>query len=265
MKKLWVFGTSHSAGACNGEYIKNCYSKLIHDKTEYTVKNLSKSGISFESQIKYIYYFLEYLQEKPDSILIELRGLPSKSLGYMPNRVLNSVYSYLKMIIKRFEDDINNNEYANIQPLFGVMKTREESFFKGIEIGDKRTEEWPATFANNEEMETYLNVYDRVIRLNYMFIEQRLLSLYGLLQTIKNLNITPYWFFIDPSCTFGELGISSFIKEPLNSMYVGYFKNNEWLSFLDHIKLDDNLLCECWHPNEKAHEIIANDLIPRLC
>jgi hypothetical protein len=24
-------------------------------------------------------------------------------------------------------------------------------------------------------------------------------------------------------------------------------------------------LCECSHPNEKAHEMIANDLIPQLC
>ena len=48
-------------------------------------------------------------------------------------------------------------------------------------------------------------------------------------------------------------------------MYVGYFKNNDWLSFLDKIKLDEELLCEDWHPNEQGHEMIANDLISQLC
>jgi hypothetical protein len=274
MKKLWVFGTSNTAGSCDHEYMENCYTKIIHDNTNYIVKNLAKGGISFESQIRYIYYFLEQLQEKPDSILIEFRGLgfSSSPLGYMPNNVLSDMYSYLKIIIRRFEDNINNNEYANIQPLYGNTKTREEVFFNGISTRNsyRFKEEWyqnlelPKHFVVSEEIETYLKVNNNLIRTNYMFIEQRILSIYGLLLTIKNLGITPYWFFIDPFTE--EKNITTpLVRDQLDSMYVGYFKNNEWLSFLTHIKLQDELLCECSHPNEKAHEMIANDLIPQLC
>jgi len=270
MKKLWVFGTSHTAGSCDNKYFQNCYTKIIHDKTDYIVKNLAKPGISFESQIRYIYYFLEHLKEKPDSILIEVRVFSSVALGYMPNDVLSGMYSYLKMIIRRFEDNINNNEYANIQPLYGNERTREEVFFNGLTIrnSDKHKNEW---YKHLHNIDKYIECHDKIIRLNYMFIEQRILSLYGLLLTIKNLNITPYWFFIDPlSYPWQEkevlLGSSpNLIKDQLDSMYVGYSKNNKWLSFLDKIKLDDGLLCKDWHPNEKAHKIIANDLISQLC
>lgn len=266
MKKLWVFGTSHTAGSCDNKYFQNCYTKIIHDKTDYIVKNLAKPAISFESQIRYIYYFLEHLKEKPDSILIEVREFSSFALGYMPNNVLNDMYSYLKIIIRRFEDNINNNEYANIQPLYGNIRTREEVFFNGLTIKNSHIhrEEWYKNF-KQQDMEAYLKIHDKIIRPNYMFMEQRILSLYGLLLTIKNLNITPYWFFIDSPNNTLRNEISTLIKDPLDSMYVGYFKNNDWLSFLDKIKLDEELLCECLHPNEKAHEIIANDLISQLC
>jgi len=274
MKKLWVFGTSHTAGSCDNKYFENCYTKIIHDKTDYIVKNLAKPGISFESQIRYIYYFLEHLQEKPDSILIEIRGLSTFALGYMPNNILNDMYSYLNIIIRRFEDDINNNEYANIQPLYGNIRTREEVFFNGLTIKNSHIhrEEWyqsslkDSPEISQQAIETHLNVHDKLIGKNYMFIEQRLLSFYSVLLTIKNLGITPYWFFIDLSrVEYHKFSISTLIKNQLDSMYVGYFKNNNWLSFLDHIKLQDDLLCKCMHPNEKAHKIIANDLIPQLC
>ena len=172
MKKLWVFGTSHTAGSCDNKYIENCYTKIIHDKTDYIVKNLAKPGISFESQIRYIYYFLELLQEKPDSILIEVREFSSFALGYMPNNVLNDMYSYLKIIIRRFEDDINNNEYANIQPLYGNIRTREEVFFNGLTIKNSHIhrEEWYQTF-KEQDMETYLKIHDNIIRPNYMFMD----------------------------------------------------------------------------------------------
>ena len=272
MKKLWVFGTSHTAGGCDDGYIKNCYTKIIHDNTNYIVKNLAKTGISFETQIRYIYYFLEHLQEKPDSILIEVRAFSAVALGYMPNDVLHGMYSYLKMIINRFEDNINNNEYANIQPLFSDTPTRENVFFSGLTTrnNDKHKDEWYKNF-KQDNMEVYIEVHDEMVRLNYMFMEQRILSLYGLLLTIKNLNITPYWFIIDSlSYPWQEkevlLGSSpNLIKDQLGSMYVGYSKNNKWLSFLDKIKLDDGLLCADCHPNEQGHEMIANDLISQLC
>ena len=111
MKKLWVFGTSHSAGQCelkdesisrydkpfiDGcenrlQFLVNPYPKLIHNETEYSVKNFAIPGINHDMQLFFITSLVNLVEELPDVIIIEHRSFFEKTFQAFFDSTFNTI------------------------------------------------------------------------------------------------------------------------------------------------------------------------------
>ena len=106
MKKLWVFGTSHSAGQCKlkdesiskydnkfgpDQFLVNPFPKLIHNETEYSVKNFSIPGINHDMQLFFIVTLVGLVKELPDVIIIEHRSVFEKTWPTFFDSIFNSI------------------------------------------------------------------------------------------------------------------------------------------------------------------------------
>jgi len=104
MKKLWVFGTSHSTGQCKlkedinifkipggDQFLVNSFPKLIHDETEYSVKNFSIPGIDHDMQLFFMVTLVGLVKELPDVIIIEYRNVFEKTWPTFFDSIFNSI------------------------------------------------------------------------------------------------------------------------------------------------------------------------------
>ena len=330
MKKLWVFGTSHSAGQCQlkdesiskydtraEQFLVNPYSKLIHNETEYSVKNFAIPGIDYDMQLFFIATLVGAVKELPDVIIIEHRNVFEKTWPTFFDSTFNTIshdpttfYSsegfgtiarYFSTLCEKvaIRSDVKNDVYFWFQSVYEAKMPElkqlinlNSSFFlsgKGVKgglkdvsgknsinyrealkilntLGIKYDKEW----LTQEQWLEFVRFYSMNIHCNSIDAFKRIMDFIGTINFLKNLGIKVKWLSLDPiqatRCYLRNLQnklvedalledcIYPYSKHPDNQDEK-YFEYNEKLVL--HLA-DKSFLCDCGHPNDKAHRIFAD-------
>ena len=334
MKKLWIFGTSHSAGQCKlkdesiskyhvparlvdasdyDQFLVNPYSKLIHDETEYSVKNFAIPGINHDMQLFFITSLVNVVEELPDVIIIEHRSFFEKAWTGFFDSIFNTISdrdpdkwtamenigtiaSHLHTLCEKVAtySNVGSDEYFwfrsmyETEPMSGLKKLIDlnSSFFlgdywksglkdtsaknavnyhKGIEILDTLGIGYEKEWLTLDQWLEFVRFYSMNIHCTSVDVFKKIMDFIGTINFLKNLGIKVKWLQIDgihpTRCYFrnlqNELVEDALFKDCIHpySRDDGYNEYNEERVMLFR---NTDFICECGHPNHKAHRIFAD-------
>ena len=331
MKKLWVFGTSHSAGSCQikdesisrffgppskkHQFLVNPYPKLIHNETEYSVKNFAIPGIDHDMQLFFIATLVGLVKERPDVIIIEHRSLFEKTWPAFFDSIFNTISRdpttpdgpegfgiiarYFSTLCEHvaIRSDVKNDIYFWFYSIYNTLSELQQlinsnsslflsdKMYLGLKdisaknsinyreatkllntLGINYEKKW----LTHEQWIEFVRFYSMNIHCNSIDAFKKIMDFIGIINFLKNLGIKVKWLTIDPMqstrCYLRNLQnklvedavledcIYPYSKHPDNQDEK-YFEYNEKL--VNQLE-DKSFLCDCGHPNDKAHRIFAN-------
>ena len=287
MKKLWVFGTSHSAGQCKlkdesisrydekkpsraEQFLVNPFSKLIHNETEYSVKNFAIPGINHDMQLFFITTLVNVVEELPDVIIIEHRSFFEKSWIAVFDSIFNTIsHDPLGTIARHFRtlcekvaihSDVNDDGYfffrsiyetkmmAELQQLIGLNSSfflndnynkgikdvsgrNSINYRKGIKILNTLDIGYEKEWLTHDQWLEFVRFYSMNIHCNSIDVFKKIMDFIGTISFLKKLGIKVKWLQVD------SIGPTR-----------AYFRN------LQNKLVEDALLEDCIYPYNKQDE-----------
>ena len=331
MKKLWVFGTSHSAGQCelkdesiskydkpfiDGcenrlQFLVNPYSKLIHNETEYSVKNFAIPGIDHDMQLFFITSLVNLVEELPDVIIIEHRSFFEKTFAAFFDSTFNTIshdptilYSsqdfgtiarHFSTVCKHvaIRSDVKNDVYFWFQSVYeakmpelkqlinlnssyflsdhynmglkDISGKNSFNYYEGIKILNTLGINYEKEWLTHEQWLEFIKFYSMNIHCNSIDVFKKIMDFIGTISFLKNLGIKVKWFQADTNaptrCYLRNLQNKLVEDALLEDCIYPYSKDNEYFEYNEervNLLRTPAFLCDCGHPNDKAHRIFAD-------
>jgi|TARA_Y100001951_G_scaffold66321_1_gene53292 hypothetical protein len=322
MKKLWVFGTSHSAGQCKlknesisrydkfdgDQFLVNPYPKLIHNETEYSVKNFAIPGINHDMQLFFITSLVNVVEELPDVIIIEHRSFFEKAWTGVFDSIFNTIShrtpdkwsamenigtigNHLHTLCEdvAIRSDVKNDVYLWFRSAYDAKMPElkklidlNSSFFlndywkddvnhhtkntvnyhKGIELLDTLGINYEKEWLTLDQWLEFVRFYSMNMHCTSVDVFKKIMDFIGAITFLKNLGIKVKWLQIDgihPTRCYLRNLQNKLIEDALFEDCIHPYSRDDGYNE-ERVMLfrNEDFLCDCGHPNDKAHRIFAD-------